>query len=140
MLKCKSHLVSAVAAGFVFFGMNAAYAASSDDYSGKVTVLNGHEVSLFGHSDLNPDCTKFGYSTITSVVRPSHGTIRMAHQKIFAVFGATNPRYQCNTKGGPGIRVYYRANKGYHGSDHAVFSVYSAYGRKGTATIDINVD
>jgi hypothetical protein len=82
-------------------------------------VVADHTVRLDFLSDINPDCTSVGYSTIYIVQQPQHGQIVVENSTGFTNFAATNARAECNKRRTDGVVVTYEPEPGYTGLDSA---------------------
>jgi hypothetical protein len=102
-------------------------------------ALGSAEITVWGNTELDPDCTEHPGATLTALQQPEHGVLRVVHEQGYTTYPPANPRSVCNNRKTPMNRAYYVANPGYKGHDKVILQGSSSEGRVREITVDILV-
>lgn len=92
------------------------------------TVVSGEPVHIGFVTELNPDCTPAGSTTIRVKARPAHGELVIQDAYDYPNFPPGNQRYNCNLKKTLGREIIYRSVAGYTGEDTATIEAITSRG------------
>jgi hypothetical protein len=92
------------------------------------TVAAGTTMRLDFASNVNPDCTSAGLTTIRVTQQPVHGGTRVEQTRDFPRFPPINARFACNKTKVPGMALLYTPASGFTGSDYLAFETISIEG------------
>lgn len=82
------------------------------------------EARLELHASLNPDCSDRDGVDIRVTVPPQHGTATVRHEAGFLDLPPRSPNYKCIGQKHDGVRVVYRREPGFVGTDSLTYDVY----------------
>ena len=91
-------------------------------------VPSGANQQIDFFASVNPDCSSPGLPTVRLIDGPQAGTITTDKGHDFMAFSHGNPRAACNKRRVAGLKMFYRAPKGFMGMDHVRVLVISASG------------
>ena len=133
--------VTSVIAGLAILGFTVCPAAAyTQTYTHQKTALSGHEIYVFGGASLNVDCSSAGKAEVRVASGPSHGSVKLVHGKVNAVYSKSNERSKCNSRMVNGIRGLYRSKAGFKGWDQVTFSVHTYEGNAFKFVTNIKVE
>ena len=89
----------------------------------KLTAAAGKEMKVREFSFMGRDCRPEGLPVVRFISLPAHGATRAMEVKSYPSYSKENPRYVCNTKIAPHMKVTYRSKLGYLGEDRMSFEV-----------------
>jgi hypothetical protein len=98
----------------------------ADDFSRtfRVSTRAGKEVKINSHSRFNAQCVVIGTPSVTTTVKPAHGSVIL--RDVVHQVGTRTTAETCNKKWMRGIGIYYRPNPGFRGEDRFSYDVYFA--------------
>lgn len=102
-------------------------------------AASGAEIQLYAAYSTNPDCSSSGQPIIRITQPPHHGHLTTKAAKVFTRFTPNNPRSVCNAMGAPGMKLFYRSQRGYVGDDSVAIDVFFPHGQNTQASFDITV-
>ena len=111
-------------------------ASAAEAQSDSRTMASGQVLRLGHFSNVNPDCTSKGTTTVRISNPPAHGVVRMRTELAFSNFATQK---QCEARKVHGVTVEYLAEHGYLGSDTIGLDVISPSGREQMRTYFITV-
>jgi hypothetical protein len=111
-------------------------ASTAKAQSDSRTMASGQVLRLGHFSNVNPDCTSKGTTTVRISSAPTHGVVRMRTESAFSNFATQK---QCETRKVHGVTVEYMPEHGYLGSDTVGLDVISPGGREQMRTYVITV-
>ncbi|MDX7953632.1 hypothetical protein P7D22_20930 [Lichenihabitans sp. Uapishka_5] len=91
-------------------------------------VPSGTNQQIDFFASVNPDCSTPGLPTVRLIDGPQAGTVTTDKGRDFMAFPHGNPRSACNKRRVAGLKMFYRAPKGFMGTDHVRILVISANG------------
>jgi len=113
-------------------------AAGSSSY--EKTALSGQEIYIFKGANLNPDCSSVGRDDVRAIAGPSHGKVRLVHEKIYPSYSKGNDHYKCNSRKVDGVMALYRSSSGFKGADQVTIAVHTVTGNSYKFFIKIKVE
>ncbi|TPM28279.1 hypothetical protein [Mesorhizobium sp. B2-3-4] len=136
-----SHRATSIMTGLALLAFAASPAAASNrSFTYQKTALSGHDVYFFGGASLNVDCSSEGRDDVRVVSGPSHGNVKLVHDKVFTHYGKSNDRAKCNSHKVNGIKALYRSSPGFKGWDQVTISVHTYSGNAYTYVTNIKVE
>ena len=120
LARLRTHLLLALLAGAAGLGP-----ALADETR---IVPSGANQQIDFFASVNPDCSSPGLPTVRLIDGPQAGTITTDKGRDFMAFPRGNIRSACNKRRLVGLKMFYRAPKGFMGMDHVRILVISASG------------
>ncbi|TPL86181.1 hypothetical protein FJ948_24425 [Mesorhizobium sp. B2-3-12] len=127
--------------GLVLLGLAVSPAAASNrTFTYQKTALSGRDVYFFGGASLNVDCSSEGRDDVRVVSGPSHGNVKLVHDKVFTHYNKSNDRAKCNLRKVNGIKALYRSSPSFKGWDQVTISVHTYDGNAFKYVTNIKVE
>ena len=100
-------------------------------------VPSGRNQQIDFFASVNPDCSSPGLPTVRLVDGPNQGMVTTDKARDFLPFPHGNVRSACNGRRVAGVKLFYKAPKGFMGTDHVRILIISAAGTGREASYDI---
>lgn len=114
------------------------HASEQDGRSLHKQVRSGQRVRVYGYVQVDSKCRFSSPPTIQIVTPPTHGTVIAQSGDVVVRDQPRNSLNDCRGQSGPGMKIYYRANKDYTGPDS--FSWTASYSNATVAHDTASVD
>lgn len=102
-------------------------------------AASGATIQLYAAYSINPDCSASGQPIIRITQSPQYGRLTTQATRVFPRFPPNNPRSICNARGAPGLKLFYRSQRGYVGQDAVAIDVFYPNGQNQQSSFDITV-
>jgi hypothetical protein len=102
-------------------------------------VPSGVDQQIDFFASINPDCSSIGIPTVRLVDGPYKGMITTDKGRDFKTFPRGNPRHVCNRKRVAGLKLFYKSQKGFLGTDRVHILILSGSGTGRDETYNIQV-
>ncbi len=102
-------------------------------------VPSGVNQQIDFFASVNPDCSPAGIPTVRLIDGPSTGVITTDKGRDFLAFPRGNVRHLCNRKRVSGVKLFYKSQAHFIGTDHVRILILSGSGTEREATYNIGV-
>src|SRR4051794_23978924 len=76
-------------------------------------ALAAERTNVWGITDLNPDCSLVGLTTVKVRKEPRHGKVEIENENGFSSYLSNNARFHCNKIQVPMTKIYYTSEDSY---------------------------
>lgn len=103
------------------------------------SVPSGSNTQIDFFASVNPDCSPIGIPTVRLIDGPNKGVVTTDKGRDFLTFPRSNLRHVCNRRRVSGLKLFYKSEAAFFGTDHVRILIVSGSGTEREATYAIKV-